>query len=185
MIVSFQAIQTYVIDAFTLHAASGAFIIIFCINFLFLITHISKYILLLLYSTCSSVMSAIISWFWVPFVRSSHVQQTWIWERRYGACVYSYSIRMPFVRLISRFLFFLNFFHSSNLFLFFSPFVLWKYGRRIRMSSKYAHKPLQHHHQTQNKVQPEQVEEAQPQPATTTTASENHHSKENNDASSS
>ena len=35
----------------------------------------------------------------------------------------------------------------------FSPFLLWKYGRRIRMSSKYAHKSQRH---TQGKVDVEE-----------------------------
>ena len=108
-------------------------------------------------------MSAIISWFWVPSVRSSHVQQTWIWERMYGSFMHSCDIRMPCVRPSTIWLFHTHFFH-----LFFknSPFVLWKYGRRIRLSSKYAHKPLQH--QTQNKI-----EESQP--------TTDNHSKENDD----
>ena len=52
-------------------------------------------------STCSSVMSAITDWLWLPSVRFSHIQQTWIWERLYDSCMPSYNIRMPCVRSIS------------------------------------------------------------------------------------
>lgn len=47
----------------------------------------------------------------------------------------------------------------------FSPFLLWKYGRKIRMSSKNAHKPQQH--QIRSKVD---VEESQ----TTSSKQEEH-----------
>ena len=64
---------------------------------LFLLIHILIHIIF--YSTCSSVMSAVTSWLWLSSVRSSHVQQTWIWERKYDSCMPSYIIWLPYVRL--------------------------------------------------------------------------------------
>ena len=62
----------------------------------FLLIHVP--IRIILYSTCSSYMSAVTSWLWLSSVRSSHVQQTWIRERKYDSCMPSYNIRMPCVR---------------------------------------------------------------------------------------
>jgi hypothetical protein len=111
------------------------------------------------YSTCSSYMSAVTSWLWLPTVRSSHVQQTWIWGRMYDSCMPSYSIRMSCVRPFS------SIFLPYTQFLFFSskkisPILLWIYGRSIRMSSKYAHKPV--HHPTQIKVAESESQDSHP-----------------------
>ena len=95
LILVFQAMQTYIIDAFTLHAASGlrptlcflyTFILICFFNFFFL------------YSTCSNGMSAVTNRLWISSFRSSHVRKTWIWEGRYDSCLSGYRIRVPRVR---------------------------------------------------------------------------------------
>jgi len=106
MIISFQAIQTYIIDAFTLHAASA-----------------------LAATSCLRSLAG----FGFPLFAPAMFNKL-----GYGkgctilACL-AIILGCP------------------------APFVLWKYGRRIRMSSKYAHKPVQH--QTQNKVEDTTVSE--------------------------
>jgi hypothetical protein len=115
MIVSFQAIQTYVIDAFTLHAASGTrHYLSFPVPYNFILIH---FFLLLFCSTCRNVMSTITSRLWIPSVRSSHVQQTWIWERMYDSCMPSYTIRMPCVRPLSSHLIYLTLYSYSFYFI--------------------------------------------------------------------
>ena len=121
-------------------------------------------LIIYIYSACGSCMSAVTSWLWLSSVRSSNVQQTWIWDRKYDSCMPSFSIRMSCVRPFSSVFLsclsdsFFSFFPFLTYFYTLSPILLWIYGRRIRMSSKYAHKPV--HHPTEIKV----VEsESQPQ----------------------
>ena len=88
LILVFQAMQTYIIDAFTLHAASGYdphFTLYIHFNMLFIY----------LYSTCSNGMSAVTHRLWISSFRSSHVRKTWIWEGRYDSCLSGYRIRVP------------------------------------------------------------------------------------------
>ena len=89
-------------------------------------------------------MFAVTSWLWLPSFRSSYVQQTWIWDRKHDSCMRSYSTRMPCVRpfFIHSWVVFHTHFFFLYIFLYFSPILLWIYGRRIRMSSKYAGKPV-------------------------------------------
>ena len=104
----------------------------------FLIIHILIWNRYNVYSTCCDYMSAVNGWLWLPSVRSSHVRQTWIWDRMYGSCMPSYSIRMPCVSCLIH----THSFSFIYMILFFSPILFWLYGRRIRMSSKFAHKPV-------------------------------------------
>jgi len=112
MIVTFQAIQTYVIDAFTLHAASAL--------------------------AATSCLRALAGFGFPLFAPAMFNKLGYGKGNTILACL-SILLGCP------------------------APLLLWKYGRRIRMSSKYAHKPQQH------QIKSNKVEESQ-----TATATEEH-----------
>jgi len=93
LILVFQAIQTYIIDAFTLHAASA-----------------------LAATACLRSLAG----FGFPLFAPAMFEKLGYGKADTILACLSIVLGCPV------------------------PFLFWKYGRRIRMSSKYAHKPQQH-----------------------------------------
>ncbi|KAF8800056.1 MFS polyamine transporter [Phlegmacium glaucopus] len=112
MILSFQAIQTYIIDSFTLHAASA-----------------------LAATSCLRSLAG----FGFPLFAPAMFAKLGYGKGDTVLACFAIALGVP------------------------APFLFWKYGRRIRMSSKYAHKPQQiHQQQVQSSVEEEEskVEES-------------------------
>ena len=95
----------------------------------------------------SGIMFALPRWVRLPAFRHPHVQQAWLREGRHYPRMRVYSAWMPRVR------FALPLRREPADFTP-RPFLFWKYGRRIRMSSKYAHKSPQQHHPEGQEKQP-------------------------------
>ena len=92
MILVFQAMQTYVVDAFTLHAASGTYPV--SIPFLTLNANGTFEIS----SFGSGIMFALPRWVRLPALRHPNVQQAWLREGRHHPRMRVYSAWMPRVR---------------------------------------------------------------------------------------
>lgn len=95
MIISFQAIQTYIIDSFTLHAASAL--------------------------AATSCLRSLAGFGFPLFAPAMYAKLGYGKGNTILACL-AILLGCP------------------------APILLWKFGRRIRMSSKYAHKSQLHHH---------------------------------------
>lgn len=92
----------------------------------------------LVFSSGSGFNAALVSWIWVPIVCPFHVRQAWIWKRKYYPSSFGYCTRLPCVSTFfasKKGVLFLNLICSYH-----RPLLLWKYGKRIRMSSRYASK---------------------------------------------
>src|SRR6188768_209892 len=86
MILVFQAIQTYVVDSFTLHAASGE-----CISCdAFQPTNGS-------FSPCRCLMFAFARWLRLSSLCTDHVRKARIWKGQHHHCCCGYSVGMSCV----------------------------------------------------------------------------------------
>lgn len=141
LILVFQSTQTYVVDAFTLHAASGTFHLLpFIHSFIGLLTS-CNYNVHISYSPRCSFIPPLSRGFRLPPVCSGDVRETGVRKRRHHPRMSGHRPRVSCVRPLT--------YHSDytlrnhidvSLKHFYSPVFLWKYGRRIRASSRYAHK---------------------------------------------
>lgn len=94
-ILNFQSIQTYIIDTFTLHAASGMFS-----------PHASAVVRTLIEAPCSSCCSDLLPLtrrLRFPAVRACHVQGARLRQGRYDPCVLRYCCWCPRVSQFSPF----------------------------------------------------------------------------------
>ena len=84
--------------------------------------------------SCCSIVPSVSGWLWISVVRSGNVRKAGLRKRRYNSCLCSDRLRLPCVRpSIYRYQ------EGADRRRLFSPVLLWKYGKRIRMSSKYAY----------------------------------------------
>ena len=90
---NFQSIQAYVIDAFTLHAASGI-PHLYCSSIRLISTKKTPY-----HSSSCSAIPASCGRLRISFICSSHVRRPWLWEGRYNPCSICYCCWMPCVRV--------------------------------------------------------------------------------------
>jgi hypothetical protein len=98
-------------------------------------------------SSGSRIMFARSRWVRLPAFRHPNVQQAWLREGRHRPRMREYSAWMPRVRFslpLQR--------EPTNSTP--RPFLFWKYGRRIRMNSKYAHRSSPQHHPEGQEKQP-------------------------------
>jgi len=110
-IISFQAIQTYIIDSFTLHAASAL--------------------------AATSCLRSLAGFGFPLFAPAMYAKLGYGKGDTILACL-AIVLGCP------------------------APILLWKFGRRIRMSSRYAHKPqVHHHHQTKAAEESQPTQEEQ------------------------
>jgi hypothetical protein len=89
VIVNFQCIQTYIVDAFTLYAASGVFFVQY-IGIL-LLTYLYRY------SNGGGILSALIGRLRISSVCSCDVLCARIWKRGHGTCRDSHRRRLSCV----------------------------------------------------------------------------------------
>lgn len=90
VILNFQGVQTYVVDAFTLHAASGKY------------HETLQEENTLMFRLCSAGrrgVFAIFVWFRLPIIRPIYVRIPRVWKRRYHLGKHCYCDRMPGVRI--------------------------------------------------------------------------------------
>jgi len=92
-------------------------------------------------SVGSGFFSSIVSWLWISTICACDVPQTWIWKGRHDTGMSCDRVRMSSVSGLYKHRSLSNK-HLNR------PFLLWHYGKRIRMSSKYAQKSAVHRDST-------------------------------------
>ena len=134
LIVNFQTIQTYVIDAFTLHAASGAHSGDLSLPLCCMLSTNLDHLIAPLSSRCGNNPSLSCG-LRLSLVRSGYVQCARLREGRYYPCVRCYGdwrtcvsgeVRcFSYCAVTDRV-------HRPR------PFLFWKYGEKLRNASRYA-----------------------------------------------